>query len=174
MYNISVRTKSDEEFRQYCEHMYPKRDSKSSQIHLSGQSYRYDLVADRSNPIMTHLHVFLFDFSMISGDVYIDFAPLNTTDMPRASGGVAQTLVISLVTRQFLTFRLLNVPSRKTELFSRLVLLLNGESSVDLIENTLSDDRLPVEVYHSPIGSTGQTWVIYKNYFFMLIRISIY
>lgn len=99
------------------------------------------------------LHAFILDFRLVSGDVYIDFKSLPSSynyTQPQK-----QPLILNLVTKQFVTFRLINLPSQLGG--QGLRILLNGDASVNYLVKK-PDEKRPhpqqqhtrIEVVHSP------------------------
>ena len=167
-HHLSLKIPSKDILAQHCAPIPLSSSSAQliSQIHFTGTVSLCDADETTSDVSAARhkVHVFTFDFSSISGDVYVDFDRVVSdersllAEASRLNPMMTTTLVISLVTRQFLTFRLLNLPTLKTAYLTRLVVLLSGESSIELIEKRLdspADRRLAVEVFNSPIGSNA-------------------
>jgi hypothetical protein len=85
----------------------------------------------------------VFDFHFVSDVIYINFKSILKNNITTTN-----TIVIHLVARQFVTFRLLNLPSDLS-----IVILLNGESSIDFIDKNIQneiDNNNKIQIKHSP------------------------
>lgn len=109
-------------------------------------------------------HVFVFDFLIITGDVFIDFKNLNLSYLRskyNASSTDSSTLVLYFVTRQFVTFRLLNTPFKKNEYLTSIKILINGESSLDIMQQY---GDLSIDVLHAPLYDSSSDRVEFLHY----------
>ena len=92
----------------------------------------------------------------MTGSVYIDFKSSPAMLKPD------QQLILNVVTKQFVTFRLLNVPSR-----ARLRVLVNGEARVSYVEKkdvNEANSASTVEIWHAPLYdrfANRSEWVAY-------------
>lgn len=109
--------------------------------------------------------VFVLDFRLVSDNIYIDFKSLGSY---KPDLGDNKPLIINLVTKQFVTFRLINVPSTNVN----IRVLLNGDASVNFLEkkrtandadNDSADDSF-VEIIHAPLYNLQENrtdWVTF-------------
>lgn len=132
----------------------------NSQFYYSGKSG-----FGQSNSV--GYRVFVFDFYLVSGIVYIDFTQLSLTpQVHQAQPQPNVSLIIGLVAHQFITFRIFNLPSRKSIFISNVKIFLNGAASLDLMEKK---EDLVIEVYHSPFyeySPDRKEWINYMNNLF--------
>ena len=143
------------DFRRKCReltHSSYGGDKSSSSSSLTKRSLVLnDLIQEFENPSSSssaaaasshsNITVFIYDFKLVSGDVYIDFSQSRPFAAPTLlnNGPPPSHLIINLVARQFLTFNLLNLPTNLT-----LTILLNGECTLQTTSSPL------VRVLHSP------------------------
>lgn len=165
----TVRVYTHEQFESSCKnfHGYSNDGSPFQPTFLNSNVKKYSQSLNRPlHGKASTIHVFVFDFHLISGDVFIDFKTLNLNHLQSlntTNNGNHSSLVLNLVTRQFVTFRIFNLPSNKSEYLTDIKILLSGDSSLDLIEKK-SD--LKIDVFHSPVydKSPNRTeWMAYLN-----------
>ncbi|RNA41852.1 hypothetical protein BpHYR1_053886 [Brachionus plicatilis] len=112
--------------------------------------------------------VFIFDFHLVSGNVYIDFKKLNLAPNSQPKPQTNVSLIISLVSHQFMTFRIFNLPSRRSVYINDIKILLNGAASLDLMEKK---GDLEIQVHHSPLyhfSPDRKEWIHYLNTLFAM------
>lgn len=110
--------------------------------------------------------VFIFDFYLVSGIVYIDFTQLSLMPGVHQQPNSNMSLILGLVAHQFITFRIFNLPRRKSIFVSNVKIFLNGAASLDLMEKK---EDLVIEVYHSPFyeySPDRKEWINYLNNLF--------
>lgn len=88
--------------------------------------------------------MFVFDFRLVSDNIYIDFKSLGSYSIESGD----KPLIINLVTKQFVTFRLINLPANVN-----IRVLLNGDASVNFLEKKRdeSDEESFVEITNAPL-----------------------
>ena len=117
-------------------------------------------VTDGGEP-KEYLNVFILDFSVIPGNIiYVDMAnyvELINNKLFKAkyatnasSGGLR--LIFNIVTHQFLTIQILNLPP-DNKYIREVVFLINGDANIDLLQKyaTLNSSRPSVSVLHAPL-----------------------
>ncbi|CAF0923968.1 unnamed protein product [Brachionus calyciflorus] len=117
------------------------------------------------SPNKPKIKVFVLDFYLVSGDIYIDFSRLNISLLKNNSikSKLDTTLVLNLVTRQFMTFKIFNLPHEKSDYLTDIKILLNGESSLEILEKK---GDLKIQVHHSPVydySTNRREWIDYLN-----------
>ncbi len=126
-----------------------------------------------------HLNVFILDFRLINSNViFIDFFDyekiLSTTSTPYT---VNSNIVLNLVSNQFISFRLLNVPEQsRNTYFKKLIIILNGKSKLDYF--TTNSDPGFLSILHAPTYddskqitniqsvNSRQKWLVYLQQVF--------
>jgi hypothetical protein len=155
---------------QYSQHIqsYFKSEIKQYNLNLlldEPYSSEIDTIVDENY----YLNVFIFDFRSVSGDIYIDFKQIDDKNLQNIVD-LKSYLIINLVSTQFVTFRLLNLP-HKSQYLDKLFILLNGECSLDIMQpNKPNEEKLSIEVFNSPyyISTENNEWLHYLKHRFNL------
>lgn len=112
---------SDYSFDLYCESSNTTSISSSEPKYEKSEECVTSVGVERlehrvaTGSVASHVTVHVFDFNHISGSIYIDFAHLRLTD-------TSPIVFINLVARQFLTFKLINVPGALRHRYRFLVI----------------------------------------------------
>lgn len=107
-----------------------------------------------------YINVFILDFSVIPGNiVYVDmanYAELINNKLFQAkyvnSTSSGLRLIFNIVTHQFLTIQILNLPP-DNKYIREVVFLINGDANIDLLQKyaTQNSSRPSVNVLHAPL-----------------------
>lgn len=154
--NGVMRAKSSGEYDALCKQLKPINSSLESSQYFYSSRFIFDQNSENMH------RVFIFDFNLVSGDVYIDFTRLNLENIDKHIEPKKNvSLIIALIANQFMTFRVFNLPSRKSIYLNDIKILLNGAANLDLMEKK---GNLKIQVYHSPLYSYStdrKEWVKY-------------
>jgi hypothetical protein len=138
----TVRT--PEQFKWACEGGAATGQSRLGQLSMNTLRHVYhNRAGGRSRPNTMgsrKLQVFVFDFRLASGEIVVDFKKLSPNH-PLPTPPSSTRITINLVVKQFVTFRLINLPSFVDRI------LLNGDCSVNLIEPSAGSH---VQILNSP------------------------
>lgn len=110
--NVTMMTVSSEEI--VNDDKYQKSEECVTSLGGERITHHLNTTTDNINSASSKLTIHVLDFNHISGSIYIDFAhiPLANND---------HTLYINLVARQFLTFKLINIPTATRHKYRFLV-----------------------------------------------------
>lgn len=169
--HTSIKTYSLNDFEKFCysrsrnehrskqnDYMLNTNNPQSNQVHYNSRMNKFSLFNDSADIHgLLNVNVFIYDFSMISGEVIIDFGKydsnlVSSSSINKKASNSTKSLIINLVARQFMSFRLLNIPIKSAHL-DKLIILLNGECSLDIIEKKQVETslKIQIETHHSPI-----------------------
>lgn len=148
--------KAEDEFNTKCNSGSFSQNRNHQPAPISLSTVRKVYMNEAFNPSVNRtVKVFVFDFRLVSDNVFIDFNKLNlTSELDAAS------LIINLVTKQFVTFRLVNFPKLSP---NRIKILLNGDCSLNMFEPK-SQTPAYVPIINSPPydrTSDRQEWIDY-------------
>ena len=128
----------------------PETSKDKKAVYLS--NYKQIFNFSTSSNSQLNLTVFIYDFKLVSSDVYIDFTTTSSSSSSssrKISNTKTSHAIIHLVSRQFVTFNVFNL---HTLPFRNITILLNGECNLEIKRPvSLSSKNAPfVRVLHSP------------------------
>lgn len=146
-----IRVKTLEEFGQKCKatnqnqpnnspnrpQQQPQPQQQQNLAQISLDTLRREFKHRNGGGLIKNVTVFVFDFRLIGGDIFVDFKILvenvTNTDEKNNNKNKNTEILINLVTKQFVTFRIINLPTA-SEKMRKMRVFLNGDCSVNLME----------------------------------------